>query len=312
VQVAEEAPRRFDALVAATGFLWDPALPEIPGEFSGETLHVRDYRAPEPFAGRRVLVVGAGQSALDIASEISLMAAHTTLACREGHHLAPRRVLGIPFDYLDLAALSRAPWPLARGLAHALLVSWPVAPGRGGLPRPSFTFLEHRWPALVTANAERALAAGTLHPRPALERLEGPRAVFADGAREDFDAILYATGYRISFPYLPAELGRGEGFEFPLYRRVLSPRAENLAFVGVLDAGPGRPQVTEAQVQWLAAVLSGRLRLPDRETMWHTIDACGEPRTRRRFGSSGAHTVLCDRHAYLRVLRRDLAAAARM
>jgi dimethylaniline monooxygenase (N-oxide forming) len=309
VQVEGQPERRFDALVAATGFLWSPNVPRIAGEFSGQALHVRDYRTPEPFAGRRVLVLGAGQSALDVAAEISFDAAHTVLACRQGHNLLPERVLGVPFDYLDIALLNRIPWPIVRDLAQALFTSTPAAPNRGELPKPSFSVLEHRWPVLVTPNIKRALAQRTFSLRPGVERLDGERAVFADGRSEPFDAIVYATGYRIDFPYLPAPLGRGRATEFPMYRRILSPHAENLAFIGILDAGVGRLRVTETQADWLGAQLAGRIQTPDRETMWKAIDACGERRTRQRYGSSGKHTVLCDRHAYMRVLERDLARA---
>jgi dimethylaniline monooxygenase (N-oxide forming) len=309
VQVQGEPERRFDALVAATGFLWSPNVPQIAGEFSGQTLHVRDYRTPEPFAGKRVLVIGAGQSALDIGAEISFDAAHTVLACREGHNLLPEQVFGLRTDYLDLALLSRTPWPIARRLAQALLVSSPAAPDRGVLPKPSFSVLEHRWPVLVTPNIKRALAGRTFSLRPGVERLDGERVVFADGAGESFDTIVYATGYRIEFPFLPDPLGRGGTVEFPMYRRILSPHAENLAFIGILDAGIGRLKVTETQADWLGAQLAGHIQTPDRNTMWRAIDACGERRTRQRYSSSGKHTVLCDRHAYMRVLKRDLAGA---
>jgi hypothetical protein len=168
--------------------------------------------------------------------------------------------------------------------------------------------LEHRWPALATPRIEQALATGSFAIRPALAKLDGEGVVFADGSRELVDAIVFATGYRVDFPFLPAQLGRGEGQQFPLYRRILSPHNDELAFIGILDAGAGRLQIVERQGEWLARLLSGELALPSREDRWAAIDACGEPRTRRRFGSSGAHTTLCDRHAYLRVLARDLRA----
>jgi hypothetical protein len=194
-----------------------------------------------------------------------------------------------------------------RGLTQALLTSSPAAPNRGELPKPSFSVLEHRWPVLATPNIRRALAQRTFSLRPGVERLDGERVAFADGSEEAFDAIVFATGYRINFPFLPEPLGRGRAIEFPMYRRVLSPHAENLAFIGILDAGAGRLQITETQAKWLGASLAGHIEIPDRDTMWRAIDACGERRTRQRYGSSGRHTVLCDRHAYLHVLERDLA-----
>lgn len=306
VNVEDEPPHHFDTLVVASGCLWDPHVPQLPGEFSGRTLHVRDYRTPESFAGKRVLVVGAGQSALDIAAEVSFVAARTLVACRQGHHLLPERLFGLPVDYFDVAALNLIPWPLARRLTQALLVSSPFAPNRGELPEPPFSITEHRWPVMATPNIRRALAQRTLALKPNIERLEGERVAFADGSSEPLDAIVFGTGYRIDFPFLPERLGRGEGFDFPLYRRILSPHADGLAFIGILDAGIGRLQVTETQVEWLSAVLAGRIELPARDARWRAIDGCGERRTRQRFASSGSHTVLCDRHAYLGVLGKDL------
>src|SRR5439155_12945154 len=117
--------------------------------------------------------------------------------------------------------------------------------------------------------------------------------------------VVFATGYRVGFPFLPSRLGRGEGWEFPLYRRILSPHARGLAFVGVLEPGPGLFEIAERQSKWLGEVLAGRVPVPEPEAMWRAIDR-GERRSRRQFGSTGRHTILCNRHAYLRALNRDL------
>jgi dimethylaniline monooxygenase (N-oxide forming) len=304
----DAAPRDFDALVVAAGQFSEPYLPDIPGEFDGEQMHVRDYRTPEPFAGRRTLVLGAGQSALDVAAEISLAGHTTMLACREGHHLLPPRLLGRAFDHFDRPLPNRLPWPLVRSLLQVLIALSAATPKRGALPVPGFAQMEHRWPALATPKIEQALTTGSFAIRPALTTLDGEHVTFADGSREAIDAIVFATGYRIDFPFLPPRLGRGEGQQFPLYRRILSPHQDDLAFIGMLDLGAGRLQIVERQAEWLGRLLGGKLTLPPLQDRWAAIDACGEPRTRRRFGSAGAHTTLCDRHAYLRVLARDLKA----
>lgn len=309
VEVEGQPAQRFAALVVASGQFWDPQMPPLAGEFNGEAMHVRDYRTPEPFEGRRVLVLGAGQSALDVAAEISFVAERTLLSCRRGHHLIPARLLGLPLDRLDVRALNLLPWPVVRRLFQASMKATRTTPYHGELPVPDFPLMEYRWPALVTPNIERALAEKTFAVRPDVTRLEDKYATFADGEREEVDAIVFATGYRVSFPFLPNHLGRGDGQQFPLYRRVLSPHVDNLAFIGILDAGPGRLEVVERQAQWLTEVIQGRMALPSRAQMWASIDAGGEPRSYRRFGGGGAHTTLCDRHAYLRVLNRDLRSA---
>ncbi len=201
VELEGGAQHRFDALVVAAGQFREPLIPALPGEFGGETLHVRDYRTPESFAGKRVLVVGAGQSALDVAAEISLGAAQSTLlSCRRGHHLIPRHLLGFPIDYFDTAAFGLVPWPLARRGQQALTLLTGAKPNHGDLPVPDFPMMEYRWPALVTPNIERALAERTFSVRPGITGVEGEEVTFADGSREAIDAIVFGTGYRVGLP----------------------------------------------------------------------------------------------------------------
>jgi PPOX class probable F420-dependent enzyme len=306
-----DAPRRFDWVVVATGHYSEPALPELPGEFAGEVLHVRDYRAPDRYAGRRVVVVGGAQSALDIVAEISTTAEHTILACDQVHHLLPRRVLGRPFDAFDNAGALLVALPLVRlGMAAMMRVGGAV-PDRGNLAAPRHRLFETRWPAVVSPAAAQALAAGTFEMRPRVSALDGAEIVFGDGSRTPADALVFATGYRIGFPFLDRDLGRGQGWEFPLFRRILSPYAPGLAFVGLLEPGPGLFEIVERQSEWLAAVIAGSLRAPDQRAMWNTIDAGGERRSRRQFRDTGRHTILCNRHAYLRTLANDLRRARR-
>ena len=130
--------------------------------------------------------------------------------------------------------------------------------------------------------------------------------MFSDGSEAAADAMIFATGYRISFPALPEQLGRGQGWQFPLYRRILSPHAEGLAFIGILEPGPGLLEIVERQGEWLGEVLAERVSLPSRAGMWQAIDAGSERRSRRQFSATGPHTLLCNRHAYLRSLQRDL------
>jgi dimethylaniline monooxygenase (N-oxide forming) len=302
--------QRFDAVVVSAGHYWEANVPELPGEFHGTLMHARDYRTPEPFAGQRVIVVGGAQSALDIATEISTTARKTTLASGAVHHLIPRRVLGRPFDDFDSAASLLVPLPVMRMLVRGLLAAGRAVPDRGGLPAPRHRLFETRWPAVVSPAAEAALRARAFASRPAISALAGERVRFAGGGEEEADAVVFATGYRIGFPFLPDRLGRGEEWEFPLYRRILSPYAQGLAFIGVLEPGPGLFAIVERQAAWLAEVLAGRLRVPGGEGMWKAIDAGGERRSRRQFAATGRHTILCNRHAYLRVLERDLRRAS--
>jgi dimethylaniline monooxygenase (N-oxide forming) len=306
VTVDGREPQRFDAVVVAGGHYWDPQLPELPGAFDGLTMHAREYRTPDPFAGKRVVVVGGGQSALDIVAEISTTAEKAILACSHVHHLIPRRAFGRPYDDFDTPAALLVPVALQRAAMRATMIAARATPDRGGLPAPDHRLFEQRWPVVVSPRLDAALRARAFESRPHVSALAGERVRFADGSEEPVDAIVFATGYRVSFPFLAGDLGRGRGWEFPLYRRVLAPDAPGLAFIGVIEPGPGLFAIVERQSAWLGEVLAGRLRVPGRERMWQAIDAGGERRSRRQFGATGAHTILCNRHAYLRLLARDL------
>src|SRR5207237_8704593 len=174
-----------------------------------------------------------------------------------------------------------------RRMSRAIRLPGRATPGWGNLPPPEHRLFETRWPAGVSPVAEDAIATGAFESRPHLAALAGDRVLFSDGSQEHADAIIFATGYRISFPFLPDALGRGKGWEFPLYRRVLSPHAAGLAFIGVLEPGPGLFEIVERQSEWLAEVVSGRLRVPGRDAMWDAINAGGGRGSRRQFAATG-------------------------
>jgi hypothetical protein len=258
VALDDGSVRRFRAVVVATGHDWCPRLPEEPDGFAGEVSHSHDYRTPEGFAGRGVLVVGAGQSAADL--------------------LYGRRVAR------ELGPLP-AGWPLP---ARRLLEGIPV----------------------VSTDLLPAVRRGEVTVKPAVERLAGDRVGFADGTEEAVDRIVYATGYRISLPFLSPLLVAPRGRELPLYRRIVPPGLGGLLFAGFVDAPGGLLPVVETQAEWIAAVLTGRLRLPAPEGMWRAIDR-GERRSRQRFPDERPQSIRCDPHAYRRLLRSDLRRAPR-
>ena len=306
VIAGEEARQRFDWVIVASGHYWDPAIPKLRGKFNGTLMHARDYRTPERFAGQRVVVVGGAQSALDIATEISKTATRTILACDQVHHLLPRHIFRRPYDGFDSATALLLPLPIVRLMMQAMLRVARATPKRGNLPPARHRLFEARWPAVVSPAVQAALSAHALERRPHVSALAGEEVVSQRRSVQPADAVVFATGYRITFPFLPDHLGRGRGWEFPLYRRILSPHAPGLAFIGMLEPGPGLFEIVERQSQWLAEVLTGRLPIPEDKAMWQAIDVGGERRSRRQFGATGPHTILCNRHAYLQVLARDL------
>jgi cation diffusion facilitator CzcD-associated flavoprotein CzcO len=293
----------FRAVVVANGHHWARKWPRLRGMPTVPVVHSRDYRVPEPFAGRRVLVVGAGQSAVEIATELSRIAARTILSVRSGAHVLPRYVFGRPLDSFDGGPPNRLPWRFVNWTIDKL-----TRAARGGDPAvygfrtPAHRILEQV--PVVSSDLLPALRGGAITVRPDIDELEGASAKFADGAEEAIDCVICATGYRIELPFLSPALVEARKAEVPLYRRIASPEDAGLYFIGLVDAPSGLLPIVELQSAWLADVLEEKIVLPGEAEIWAAIDA-SERRTRERFPLETARSIRCDPHAYVRLLRRD-------
>ena len=302
VTLDDGSRRSYRAVVVATGLFWSPRLPDYSGRFEGTVGHSHEYRTPGPYAGRRVLVVGAGQSAAEIAVEVSTVAERTLMAVRSGVHVIPRRIGSRAYDAADIAPLNRIPWRLLNAI-YGRRVGRELGPLPVTWPLPARRLLEGI--PIVSSDLLPALRRGDVVVKPAIDRLEGKRVRFVDGSEEQVDRIVYATGYRIRLPYLSSSLLAAEGRDFPLYRRIVPPELPALYFAGFVDAPGGLLPLVEAQSDWITAAVTGRIRVPTPERMWHAIERT-ERRTRERFPDESPFSTRCDPHAYRRLLRADL------
>ncbi|MFD6326899.1 flavin-containing monooxygenase [Streptomyces sp. NPDC058442] len=198
------------AVVAASGTFGRPHRPALPGleEFTGQVLHAADYRGPAPFTGHRVVVVGAGNSAVQIAAELA-GAARVTLATRGPVKFAAQRILGRDLHF----------WLTRTGLDTAPL-------GRL-LRRPPAQ------PVLDDGRYRAALAAGRPERRPLFTGADGSKLTWPDGEREEVDAIVLATGYRPDLPYLAHLDGALDAAGYPRHREGIATEVAGLAFVGL-------------------------------------------------------------------------------
>ena len=283
--------RHYDALLVANGHHWDPRWPEpsIPGRFDGEQIHAHDYKEPRQLAGRRVVVVGMGNSAMDIAVDASYHALSTSLVARRGVHIVPKYVLGRPLDAGVRPSRIPFTWPL-RGMQFVLRMT--VGPmDRYGLPLPDHR-LGQAHPTVSSRILDR-LAHGAIAVRPQIAELAGDRVRYEDGTEEEADLVVYCTGYKISFPFLAERLVSAPENRLVLYKRVFSPEHAGLYFIGFVQPWGAIMPIAEVQSRLVAAHLTGEYALPSPEGMRRDMQAMLR-RQSHRYQASKRHTIQVD------------------
>jgi hypothetical protein len=302
--------RRFDLLVVANGHHWDPRYPNFPGTFTGETMHSHHYvdpRAPMELTGQRILIVGLGNSAADITVELSSKALQNTvtLSTRSSAWIVPKYIAGRPGDTLFKTS-PHIPLSWQRKAIQLLAPVMGINPTLYGLPEPNHKLFE----AHPTQSVELPLrlGSGDVIPKPNVARLDGDTVHFDDGTSDQFDVIIYATGYNITFPFFDPGFISAPDNSIRLYKRMFAPGLEDLAFIGFAQAIPTSFPFVECQSRCLAAYATGRYALPSADQMERVIDADQELYTGHCTGSA-RHTQQVDYFHYEHDMRaRELPA----
>jgi hypothetical protein len=296
---------RFDAVLVAVGYNSVPSVPELPGSFDGLELHAHDYRTPDPFEDLDVLLIGLGSSAGELATEIRHVARSTTISARSGAVIVRRRFGKIPADCFDSPSGSRVPWSIRRRIFGRMIRTFGGNQEGAGLP-PMPPRVGDK-PFVIADGLIGAVRRGEIKVvGPVAERL-GDRFRLGDGSELPVGAIVYATGYRTAFPFLPPE-EQPTMERAPLSRGVASPTAEGLFFIGLIGGHGALIPMFEAQANWTADVLAGSLELPPVGMMRESIAADDVVRRRDfdpRFG------FLYDRFPYIHSLDQESKRARR-
>ncbi len=256
-----ERTERFTHLMVANGHHWNPRWPDIPGHFAGRYLHSHDFkRADDSWRGQRVLVIGAGNSAADVAVETSRVAQRVHLAVRSPQWFVPKYLFGLPADVI--AARQRwVPQGLRqRGLTLLLrTLQGPYA--KLGLPENTRPVLSQH--PTLNSDLLDLVRHGRVVARPAVVRFDGHTVHFADGTHDDYDIVVAATGFKITFPFFePGFLDLEEATTVPLYRKMLHPDVPTLYFIGLFQPLGCIWPLADHQAKLACAEITGRYRRP--------------------------------------------------
>jgi glycine/D-amino acid oxidase-like deaminating enzyme len=307
--------RRFGGIVIASGHNHVPRVPEIPGEFTGQFLHSAAYKSPTepvPLAGRRVLVIGGGNSGSDIAVECSRHAAVTVHSTRRGYFVVPRFVLGRPADLRGERLLKmHAPVWLRRLVALRGIARTVGLPWQHGLPRPDHRLFETH--PIVNSELLERIAAGAIRPAGDVAAFEGESVVFHDGRRAAFDVVICATGYQTTFPFIDCRLlGADAAAGLPkLFMNLLHFSRDDIAVVGLIQPDSGQWGITDVQARLVAGMAAAARRAPPAAAWLYARRQRPARLGPIRYVASPRHALEVEHFSYRRELERLISALDR-
>lgn len=243
--------RRYAGVIVAAGLQWNPKPPQLPGRFPGEVLHSSAYRSSRQLEGRRVLVVGGGNSGCDIAVDAGHSAAKCFLSLRRGYWFVPKHIFGMPADVFGESG-PRLPGWLEQRLFEPLLRLLVGDLRRYGLPRPDHRLFETH--PVLNSQILHSLSHGDVEAKSDVRGFEGRRVTFADGSAEDVDLVIFATGYRRAISVLPGDIHR-DGDVSQLFLNVFHRRRPGLFVIGFFETDAGSFPLIDLQCELVAKVL---------------------------------------------------------
>jgi cation diffusion facilitator CzcD-associated flavoprotein CzcO len=305
VQVAGEArPRFYRALVIANGHHHVPHMPQIPGTFTGEIMHSRDYRQVKELTDKRVVVVGSGNSGSDIVVDATSVAQRIYLSMRRGTYFVPKFMFGCPTDGF-MSVFERIPMP--HGMRNRLYTHWHrLFVGRSsnyGLPEPEHRIMDTH-PTMSTS-LPQLVAHGRIDVRPEVVEFKGDKVRFADGSEVEADLVVFATGYETLVPFLDADLLFDSEQRPFLYMNVFHPKLDDLFAVGLIQANGSIWRLADYQSQLIASYLIAMAERHERADWFRALKQEGKSGLPRgTYVPTSRHRLEVHYHAYAKRLKR--------
>lgn len=251
-----ETRRDFAGVLIANGTLHHPQMPDLPG-YDGELIHAAQYKRPDQFWGKRVLVVGCGNSACDIAVDAVHHANSVDISVRRGYYFVPKFVFGKPADTLGKLKLPR---PIKQMIDGFMIRAFMGKPSDYGLPDPDYKLYESH--PVVNSLVLYHLGHGDIHARGDIVKADGKTITFKDGRSAEYDMVLMATGYKLHYPFIDSELLNWKGAAPQLYLNCMHPQSDSLFMMGMVEATglgwQGRDEQAEMVALYLRQLQAGK------------------------------------------------------
>lgn len=290
----------FSHLVVCNGHHWKPRMPEYPGNFTGKFMHSHEFKNAQPFKGQRVLVIGGGNSACDVAVETSRVSAKTSISWRRGYRIVPKFLFGKPSDVVA-SKMAFLPTKLKFFLSELTVKIFLGNNKNYGLVEPEHAITGTH----PTINDEllHKVRHGKVIPKGDIERFDGENVYFKDGTVEAFDTIIACTGYILAHPFFREDFINYSEGDVPLYLKMLHEKYENLFFVGMFQPLGCIWPAAELQSKIAARAIKGTWKRPEniaelcqREVSHPHLNQIKTPR----------HTITVDFHLFIKQLKKHL------
>ncbi|MGF1489406.1 MAG: flavin-containing monooxygenase [Prochloraceae cyanobacterium] len=250
VSFANGEQRIYKGILMCNGHHWSKRFPEFEGEFSGEIIHSKDYKKPEQLKGKKVLVIGGGNSACDIAAEAARVGSKCVLSMRDSVWFIPKIFQGTPIADLGKDKKGTSPLWYQRLMTYLVIRFTFGTHESYGLPKPKHKIFEKH--PTINNEVPYYIKHGRIIAKPGVAKLDDRSVEFVDGTREEVELIVCATGYYVSYPFLPPELQRVRGSVVECYGDCFLDDYRGLYFVGWYQPRGGIGSIVSAFAPLLA------------------------------------------------------------
>ncbi|MCP4003171.1 MAG: NAD(P)-binding domain-containing protein, partial [bacterium] len=278
VQIEDEAdPRHYDGVVVANGHHWHPHPPDYPGTFDGEMLHSHDMKAKAQIKDKRVLVVGVGNSAVDILGDAAQDGKAAIHSMRRTYYFFPKMLFGKPTDAV-IDRLSKLPLPRRFMYGVYKLRMWILIGSheRYGLEKPDHDLFEAH-PTACTTYLDHVVHA-RIATKPGIARLEGSHVYFDDDTSEEVDLLIWATGFRVHFPFMDASYVLDEKGWPKLFIHTFHREWDDFFVCGLFEPAEGGVwQIADYQARLIAAYITAQEEDPKRAAWFKALKRDAKP-----------------------------------